>query len=164
MDEDPPAGEEAPTVIVVPEVKYDVPGRRGPAFHPQHSPVSLVNPVSPDPEISDRLPQMGRHYLLPGLPVTHLGAMGEAVAVGVDPARLVRKLFHAPFARITVTVYRGAPVHAVMDCAVLEDIPQFGVEPGPVPRWFREETLDIFERRMHLLQPGFESIRHDEEY
>ena len=72
-------------MIVVVDVEYDDVGGRF-LFLFEHAQVGLVDGPSTDTEIADRFLEVGCEDFLPGLAVTYLVALSEAVAVGVDAA------------------------------------------------------------------------------
>ena len=85
VDHAPPAAHNAARRIIAPHVEDHVLRAVGRPLHPQHPPVSLVHAVAADAEVPDRLAEMAGEVLLPRLAVADLGALGEAVAVSIDP-------------------------------------------------------------------------------
>ena len=107
------AAQQAADVIVAPDVEDDVLGSVIGSLLPEHPAVRLVDAVAAHAEVPDRLAQVARQVLLPGLAVADLVALREAVAVGVDAA-----LPAGVHERSAGTVGldgrdRGASVHAV---------------------------------------------------
>src|SRR5689334_22842733 len=86
VDDSVPASQQASDVIVSPNVEDQVFRTMVGALFADHPPVGLINSKASHAEISDRLAQMSRQILLPGLTVADLVAMSEAVSVGIDAA------------------------------------------------------------------------------
>ena len=61
------------------------------AFFADHAAVRLIDAVPAHAEVADRLAEVARQVLLPRLAVADLMALGEAVAIGVDPAGSCRR-------------------------------------------------------------------------
>ena len=53
---------------------------------PDHSSIGLIGAIATHAEVANRFAQVSRQVLLPGLVITHLMALGEAVAVGIQAA------------------------------------------------------------------------------
>lgn len=66
-----------------------------------------------DAVVPDRLADVGGEDFLPRLAVVDLVAVGEAVAVGVDPARLIPVVDHTTGTRMVVGVAGERPVDSV---------------------------------------------------
>ena len=75
-------------VVVVVDIEDDVLGGCS-LFFFEHPQIGLVDGPASDTEIMHRLLEMRRQVLLPGLVVTDLMALCEAVAVGVDAAGMI---------------------------------------------------------------------------
>ena len=93
-------------MVVVPDVKDNV-FRRIFLFDLQHTPIGLVNAVATDAIVSDRLLYMCCQILLPGLTVTDLVAVSEAVAISMDTTGSIRKVddFAGPVPFIAVEAF-----------------------------------------------------------
>src|ERR1700733_13069986 len=79
------AAHDAAGRIVAPHVEDHVLCAIGCPLHPQHPAIGLVNAVAADAKVRDWLAEMAGQVLLPRLAVADLVALGEAVAVRVDP-------------------------------------------------------------------------------
>ena len=75
---------------------------------------------------------MGRQVLLPGFTVAGLMALGEAVAVRVNPARPMGITDHRPLAGLLVAGDGAAAVHAVFQNVVSQRVAELGVKSCPV--------------------------------
>ena len=123
--------QEATDVIVPPDVEDDVLGAMIGSFLPHHPAVSLVDPVPTHPEIADGFAQVARQVLLPGLAVADLVTLGEAVAVGVDPARPVPVQERRPLT-VGVGGREGpASVQAITRHVIAQNVPQLAIELSP---------------------------------
>ena len=129
-DADPAGGVDVAHVIVIPDVQDDVfRGKVLLGFHAHRTPVGLIDAVTADAEVPDRLAEMGREGFLPGFAVADLGALGVTVAVGVDPARLIRVVDHAAVLAAGI-ISAGGPhiVHAVLHGVIAVEVAEFGVK------------------------------------
>ena len=127
-------------MVVAPDVEDQVLGAVVGRLLADHPPIRLVGPVAAHAEVADRLPEVGRQRLLPGLAVADLMALGEAVAIGVDPAGLARVHERRPGAVGSGRRDRGAAVDAVARQVVAEDVAQLRVELRPARA--AEEAID----------------------
>ena len=84
------AAQQAPNMIVSPNIEDQILRSVVRAFFPNHSPIGLVDSIAAHPEVPDGLTQMAGEILLPGFGVADLVALRKTVAVSVDAAFLPR--------------------------------------------------------------------------
>ena len=145
-DADPAGGVHIAHVVVVPDIENQVLrgevllrlGEKGAA-------PGVVDAIPPDPEVADRLEKMRGEDLLPGLPVVHLGALGVAVAVGVDAAGLPAAMDHPAVtpALLVMVVAEGLP-RPVVEGVVLHLVAEDGMELQEAFLLRVEYALDFF--------------------
>src|SRR4029453_6746173 len=107
-----PPGIQVAKVIVIVNIQDDVLDAAL-LFHHQHAAISLINAVAADAVVSNGLLKMRRQILLPGLAVADLIAVREAVAEGMDAARLVGKLNSLPGSVRFIVVKRPGIIYTI---------------------------------------------------
>src|SRR5262249_44749134 len=134
--------QEAPDGIVAPDVQDQILGSVVGPLLADHSAIGLVDAETAHAEVADRLTQVRRQVLLPGLTVADLVALGEAVAVSVNPAGPVHVHERSPGpVGPDGRGNRGTPVDAVRREKVAQDIAQLRVKPRPACR-AAQEAID----------------------
>ena len=95
---DPTPLVDAPDVVFGEHIEDHIRARLSRLLLAHHPAVRLVHAVATHAEVADGLTEVGRQNLLPRFAVADLVTLGEAVAVGVDPAALFGGVDRAPLA------------------------------------------------------------------
>jgi hypothetical protein len=115
------AAHDAARRIVAPHAEDHVLRAIGRPLHPQHPAIGLVHAVTADAKVRDWLAEMAGEVLLPSLAVADLIALGEAIAVRVDPRLSARIKEARPRAVRSERLDGPAVVYSGLNDGVVQD-------------------------------------------